>query len=531
MTEEGISGLGGNNGLVPSPEKKESFFSSSEVTDPGRAPLSILVKITKIDGESLPYGEVSVELVEEIFQNNAGITPLEVLILNDQDALVDLADGVSVTEIAMAIHGEGRLRDQAIRVGCLISGRASLMSVEKEREEYRLQKEDLEREKLELEAREKESRMTLQEDSIRMKNEFAGYQVQMNELMMKVTEQLNSLEVMRKENEKRIKGGLREGHNVDERIDKLPSFPLFSGTEPTPKDECGIETFLFQVRGARKNLTDQAVRAALISSLRGGASAFIEYVGLDSPLDVMIDELVERYCITATHDTLVCEFHQLSQERNERIREFAGRIEKVFKKLQRQIPERYPDKLLLKDRLFHGMNQHLKDSLRYLYTQSSVTYANLLQAAYAAEVEAEKGRAARSKAANLANSPDKVDIRSRDPSPIVASVAAIESKLDKCLKAVSKAAQAPTHKAESSKQTGQRRESNSAPATPIKYKGPNTPAAGPFKGRNGKPIRCWRCGGWGHTTRECPTQGNLNWRELSGAVNPPKEAVRPAQNK
>ena len=254
---------------------------------------------------------------------------------------------------------------------------------------------------MEFEARERELRITLQEDSIRMKNKFAGYQVQMNELMMRVTEQLNSLEVMRKETEKRIKGESKGGRNEDERIDKLPSFPLFSGTEPTPKDECGIETFLFQVRGAQKNLTDQAVRAALISSLRGRASAFIEYVGLDSPLDVMIDELVERYCVTATHDTLVCEFHQLSQERNERIREFAGRIEKVFKKLQRQIPKRYPDKVLLKDRLFHGMNQHLEDSLHYLYTQSSVTYANLLQAAYTAEVEAEKGRAACSKAASI----------------------------------------------------------------------------------------------------------------------------------
>ena len=29
----------------------------------------------------------------------------------------------------------------------------------------------------------------------------------------------------------------------------------------------------------------------------------------------MIDELVERYCVTTTHDTLVCEFHQLSQEK------------------------------------------------------------------------------------------------------------------------------------------------------------------------------------------------------------------------
>ena len=87
-----------------------------------------------------------------------------------------------------------------------------------------------------------------------MKNEFAGYQVQMNELMMKVTEQLNSLEVMRKETEKRIKGESKGGRNEDERIDKLPSFPLFSGTEPTPKDECGIETFLFQVRGAAEKL-------------------------------------------------------------------------------------------------------------------------------------------------------------------------------------------------------------------------------------------------------------------------------------
>ena len=259
MTEPGKEVMGGAMGIESSQDRKGSFFSTSENSEPGKAPLSILVKITKIDGESLPYGEVSIELIEEIFQNNAGITPLEVLVLNDQDTLVDLADGVLVTEIAMAVHGEGRLRDDPIRVGCLISGQDSLMSMEKEREEYHLQKEDLEKERLELEARERESRMTIQEDSIRMKNEFAGYQVQMNELMMRVTEQLNSLEQMRKETEKKLKVEQREGRNTDERIDKLPSFPLFSGTKPTPKDECGIETFLFQVRGARKNLTDQAV--------------------------------------------------------------------------------------------------------------------------------------------------------------------------------------------------------------------------------------------------------------------------------
>ena len=305
---------------------------------------------------------------------------------------------------------------------------------------------------------------------------------------------------------------------------------MFSGAEPTPKDECGIETFFFQVRGARKNLTDQAVRQALIGSLRGGTSGFIEYVGLDFPLDVMIDELVERYCVTVTHDTLICDFHQLVQERHEKIHEFAGRIEKIFKKLRKQIPERYRDKTLLKDRLFHGMHQHLKDSLRYLFTQFSVTYCELLQAAYAAEVEAEKGRVAHSKAANVVASPEKVDVRSRDPSPIVASVATLESKLDKCLKAVSKAAQAKNGNT-GKQQVNSKRETNSAPSTPNKTKGPAVTAAGPFRRKNGKPIRCCRCGGWGHTSHECSTQGNVNWRELSRSGNPPKEEVRPAQNK
>ena len=545
MTEEGREMVRGAEGPQPSPGRRDSSIASGE-TDPLRAPLSILIKVTRVSGEPLPYGEVSVELVEEIFQNCVGVTPLEVLVLNDQDALVDLADGMAITEIAMAIHGEHQYRNQSIRVGCVIAGRENLIAIERERIETRMQREELVREKQELRERQeearrgeqelldrqKESKLTVQEESLRMKNEYTNYQLQMNDLTARVQEQLSLLETVRKEIEGEVQHKRRRSRveYTDERIDKLPIFPLFSGAEPTPKDECGIETFLFQVRGARKNLTDQAVRQALIGSLRGGASGFIEYVGLDSPLDVMIDELVERYCVTATHDTLICKFHQLTQERNERIREFAGRIEKIFKKLRKQIPERYRDKTLLKDRLFHGMHQHLKDSLRYLYTQASVTYSELLQAAYAAEVEAEKGRLARSKAANVAQSPERAPDRSRDPSPIAASVAALESKLDKCLKAVSKAAQTQPNTKGSQRPGNIKRESSSAPATPSKTKGPGMSAAGPFKGKNGKPIRCWRCGGWGHTSRECPTQGNLNWRELNGTANPPRDEVKAVQN-
>ena len=33
-----------------------------------------------------------------------------------------------------------------------------------------------------------------------------------------------------------------------------------------------------------------------------------------------------------------------------------------------------------------------------------------------------------------------------------------------------------------------------------------------------KPIKCYRCDGWGHGWREWPTLENVNWRELVAAV-------------
>ena len=101
------------------------------------------------------------------------------------------------------------------------------------------------------------------------------------------------------------------------KINKPQIFPTFSGAEPAPKDECSIQTFLFQIRSARQDVMDQAICNALISSSRGPASKFVEYIGLTAPLDSIIKEMEERYIRTTPPDTLVCEFHQLHQEKKE----------------------------------------------------------------------------------------------------------------------------------------------------------------------------------------------------------------------
>ena len=120
------------------------------------------------------------------------------------------------------------------------------------------------------------------------------------------------------------------------------------------------------------------------------------------------------------------------------MRDFAGRIERIFRRLQLQVPERYPDESLLKDRLFYGMHQTLTDSLRYLYTQPTVSYSQLLLASYAAEVETNRGRAIRSKAARVKQGGDESK-NTQLPTP---SIEQVTSKLNE-LSSIVKANQVP----------------------------------------------------------------------------------------
>ena len=50
-----------------------------------------------------------------------------------------------------------------------------------------------------------------------------------------------------------------------------PNLPIFSGQEPVPSTERPIDQWLFQVVGALATHTEEAVRLAVIGSVRGAA--------------------------------------------------------------------------------------------------------------------------------------------------------------------------------------------------------------------------------------------------------------------
>ena len=91
-----------------------------------------------------------------------------------------------------------------------------------------------------------------------------------------------------------------------------------------------------------------------------------------------------------------------------------------------QLPDRYPDKALMKDRLFYGLHQHMCDSLQFMYQSSAIDYNQLLKAAAATEIESERGCSLRSKAGVVSLDQGTEGSSSRDASPIMATASAME---------------------------------------------------------------------------------------------------------
>ena len=101
---------GGNviHGEGSSIVKQELFPEGGSSVDVRKKELSLLIKITRENGESLPYGTVNDQLIIELFQNKVGTLPISILVLNDQDVLVDFAPGTMIFEMAQVVHGPAK---------------------------------------------------------------------------------------------------------------------------------------------------------------------------------------------------------------------------------------------------------------------------------------------------------------------------------------------------------------------------------------------------------------------------------------
>ena len=113
-------------------------------------------------------------------------------------------------------------------------------------------------------------------------------------------------------------------------------------------------------------------------------------MGFEESVETLLDKVEDRFGEKWTIDGLQQDFYKIAQDKNEKVRQFAGRLEAQFKKLREKVLGHY-DHSMLKERLFHGMNQQIRDSIRFCYKREETTYEELFWEAVEAEKEKNMG--------------------------------------------------------------------------------------------------------------------------------------------
>ena len=183
-------------------------------------------------------------------------------------------------------------------------------------------------------------------------------------------------------------------------LNTTPNLPMFSGQDTVPSMQGSIDQWLFHVEGALATHMEEAVRSAVLGSVRGTAHELLEFIGYGEEMDVILIHIKEHFGKGPSKAKVQKKFSLIKQRKSESINQFTGRVEQCFKQLGALYPGSY-DCSQLKEWTFHGMYPHLRDSMQFLYMKEDVGYEDFLVAVYEAKTKGSEGKIVRTKAKAL----------------------------------------------------------------------------------------------------------------------------------
>ena len=95
----------------------------------------------------------------------------------------------------------------------------------------------------------------------------------------------------------------------------------------------------------------------------------------------------------ASFDVLMQNIYKVTQGNHEKVPSFNMRLEGTLNQIRLKCPRRIADQEVswhLKDQLFHGVCKHIRDFIRYLYSNPETTYSQLMVTTHKAESKIEE---------------------------------------------------------------------------------------------------------------------------------------------
>ena len=97
-------------------------------------PLLLLIQVTQVNGHPLPIGSFTACTVVTVVHNQMEHLPVDVDIMSDHDAVIELEPDVRVGEVAQHLHGTHEWDGQQAEISCLLSTHHSVINVVQEHE-------------------------------------------------------------------------------------------------------------------------------------------------------------------------------------------------------------------------------------------------------------------------------------------------------------------------------------------------------------------------------------------------------------
>ena len=205
------------------------------------------------------------------------------------------------------------------------------------------------------------------------------------------------------------------------------------------------------------------------------------------------------------------------------MRQFAGRLEQKYKYLKEKFPDKYQTKDLKKKQAFSWNAPHILKSMRFLYKKPEVIYEELLSGTLEAEKDCFPSKSTSVKA--------KAAVVESEASPSLQMLTQEISALTMVVKSASMGTPKtkipnPKNKVKPPSRVMGTRVAILMGIAPGKEKGqlhqlqdPSNLAKSHYSVIN--------VGGGGHTSKECASQGGIDWRGLNGAMPPPEKEKGP----
>ena len=328
-----------------------------------------------------------------------------------------------------------------------------------------------------------------------------------------------------------------------------PKISTFSGDAAPGKTKVSYEQWSHKVQCIKDHYLESVVQESIMQSLKGAVADMARYMGPTASVSNILEKLSVIFGTVTSFDVLMQNFCKISQG-NEKVPSFATWLEGTLNQIQIKCPGRIADHEVpshLKDQLFHGVKKHIRDSVRYLYSNPQTAYPELVVTARRAESETEETKVKAQSAAAT-----EVPSGSKELGDQIARLMAALTRAEQSTCSAS-APSSPRHRG-----CGRGRTDRQTPVCPNSHNGRTglgqtstcsssvvkSSAQSPCKGnqnmqanvqsstqgaRGSSSLQCYRCQGWGHMAREYATHVALLNREggtQGNAVKTPSNHVQ-----